>query len=253
MATLAAGQPTTAADGTIENLPGARFSVADDGLVTYTRPVKIFSTNPLAHIPNKGTLLPDSFSLRLTSAEGTKRNQDYWEGTLTYMGVKDLDDETHRLASFDGDTEQPHITTHPNYESELAEFAETDANGKFLHFPNSGGALEHRLTGITSYQNPKLTLRNTIVKALWAGVIPTSDEFGNQAKIFSTLDLNATLNDISINEIPGADDGEGGTINRDWLFLRPTMEVFGGAVRITRTYVLSGPYGWNPKIYEPIF
>lgn len=235
-----------AADGSLEDGWGGSLTISDDGLVTRNEPVHIRAQNPELHLPAKGTAHPLLSLLKLTSAGGQRVAHDTWSGQLTYKGVQDIDTEVHTYA-FDGDTQQPHITTHPEYEETLAPHATKDSNGKFQYFPDTGGALTNHLTGITSYHDPTLVFKHVIVKVNSGGGFDTQLEFENVGKIFTTDDINLTCGggDLPVPTIDGANAGI-----RDWLLLRPSIEILGGALRITRNYILSGPHGWNSLIYD---
>lgn len=142
---------------------------------------------------------------------------------------------------------QEPITTHPAF-TELKDglgpiggtgddpkngaiFKGEEEDSEFDYFPANA---DNNLGGVSAYLEPTAEVEKITIKP-------------NTSVTSPVWDNNAVFNiaDIQNPQIPNLQIGQ-----RTWLLMGSTQEVFGGCIKVTEIYRMSGPKGWNVLIYD---
>jgi hypothetical protein len=162
--------------------------------------------------------------------------------TKTYQGIA----ETKTFYRISAQASQEPIQTHPAFNDTPNGFATklagtgddakngavfkgNDADSEFDYFPANA---DLDLGGVTGYLVPTVELEQITVK-------PNSDA--------SDPDwITDDIYDVADIKVPQTTLNVG---TRSWLLMGSTQECFGGAIKSTAIYRLSGAKGWNTAIY----
>ena len=177
-----------------------------------------------------GITIHPAFSwLKRSKAKIQRQEADFASATITFEGVPPNTDETTYKLKASLATED--IETHPKFQEWVDEgVAVLDDKNKLDYFSDDPN-LEDTLNGIESWMVPNLIYEETWVRGQSGG-----------ARDFSKLGKKE-----SPPPSPARPSGFGS--DRDYLFLGGDIEIIGFGSKMTRRWRLSGPRGWNERVY----
>ncbi len=224
-------------------IPGAVYSVAQDGFATYdisysgvpTEPIPFFQGDVSSEYPNV---------VLLTVKETRTGDQcDHLRYDLHYEG-KDIyfaGPFTSQNISVDFTTSQEPIESHPDFVTLIGGTPTTplhgafydSTTGEFLGFPvvdpDEPLALPSRFAGLRSYLMPQETFTSSSVEFDY----PSDTEVENVGQVFDP--------GIPLPTLPG---------DRSWLNTGIRVQNIANVYyRTQRTGMLSGPRNWIPEVY----
>jgi hypothetical protein len=170
--------------------------------------------------------------LKRTKAKVSREEADYAKATITFAGIPpETDERTYKLSA---SLATEDIETHPLFPEWVASgLAILDDKGKLSHFNDEAKGKDalQSLQGVESWLVPSLIYEETWVRGNAGG----AKDFSKLGKIMS----------------PPSSDVEPGSIGdtKSFLFLGGDIELIGFGSKMTRRWRLSGPRGWNKKIY----
>lgn len=218
--------------------PGWTVNYEDDGTVTGSCTFVVDESALVASLPKKGTAHPRNSYLKAYRSRGTSGEAGVSSFTVDYLGL--TKDPSEPRLSFQGSLSQEPIETHPDFKTEIGgtpgapkNGAKFDDDGSFLGFPSNDESVEAKLVGVTGYLRPGAVVRVTYFTAK-----PANFRFDHTGQIATSVP--GLPKDIRLPE--GA----------NWLIGSPALEPFGPFNKISVDYLLSGPGGWNGKIYKSI-
>lgn len=112
-----------------------------------------------------------------------------------------------------------------------AVFKGEEEDSEFDYFPANA---ENDLGGVTGYLVPSVEVEEITIK----NNSDASNPDWVTEDIYDVADIKAPSTTLDIG-------------NRTWLLMGSTQECFGGAIKSTAIYRLSGPKGWNVLMYSP--
>lgn len=214
-----------------------QISTGSDGLVTL-REVTYDDGTAYTVRPDIGFggAHSDFSYLKCTGGTQTEEGKGIWKITKTFQGINTTC-ETWRVNAA---VSQEPIESHEDFVDFIggtgddpkndAVFESDDEEAKFKYFPANA---DNDLGGVKSFLDPTCQVEHTIVKKhSGSNSAPAWDSISDVGQFTTSL--------------PSAPDVASG---RDWLLMGTTQEVIGGALRVRKTYRLSGRLGWNGLIY----
>ena len=215
-----------------------QISTGQDGLVTL-REVTYDDGTAYTVRPDIGfgEAHSDFSYLKCTGGTQTEEGKGIWKITKTFQGINTTC-ETWRVNAA---VSQEPIESHEDFVDLIGGTGDLPLNGavfeddteeaKFKYFPASAA---WDLGGVKSYLEPTCQLEHTIVKKHnGSNSAPAWDSISDVGQITTSL--------------PSAPAVASG---RNWLLMGTTQEVIGGALRVRKTFRLSGRLGWNGIIYD---
>jgi hypothetical protein len=187
---------------------------------------------------------PNFFGLPLM---GVSRSYDPPWATYTYgyEGLPDGESLTGNLTlEYDLSMTEESIQTHPSWPTLRDQFLWSPITEKFPDIypaalnsdgtPKGTGVVRNPMAGVEAYLSPGAIFRKT-------GVVKPDDE-----KFLAIFPLVGTPgHPDEIKEFPIPPTGL-----RNWLRLAPKIRKRGNVYEVIEEWQLSGPYGWNPIIYN---
>jgi len=191
---------------------------------------------------------PDVPFLKCVRSRITYRQRNLAAIICDYEGVEEETESEYELVL--GTNEEP-IATHPNFTNyiggkpsnplnsavfvdEEGQLTEDDTRGIFSHFSTylntpSGNSTHtlNPLAGVESYLDGG--------RATW------------KQTYFTPTNPTDTFQIGQIDTPPGLELNFG---TRNWIFMGATIKKRGGSYSVCKEWLLSGPKGWNPKIYS---
>lgn len=177
-----------------------------------------------------GIIIHPAFSwLKRTKAKIKREEADYCKATISFEGIPPTTDE--RLYKLKASLATEDIETHPKFSEWVTSgLAVLDDKNKLDYFTDDPED-DDSLNGIESWLVPSLIYEETWIRGNAGG-----------AKDFSKLGRK---------DNPPPSDARPGNIGsvKDFLFLGGDLELIGFGSKLTRRWRLSGPRGWNKKVY----
>lgn len=164
-----------------------------------------------------------------TKAKIKREEANLAKATITFDGIPPNTDE--RKYKLKGSLSTESIVTHPDFNSWIEEgIVELDENQKpvWVDLDVDEG---DDLSGVESWLVPNLIYEETWVRGSQGG----ARDFSKLGRKMSPPDSDAKPGNI------GSD--------RNFLFLGGDIELIGRGSKMTRRWRLSGPRGWNKRIY----
>jgi len=167
--------------------------------------------------------------LKRTKAKVQREEADFAKASITFDGIPPNTDERHYKLKASLSTEG--IETHPLFPEWVADgLAVLDDKNKLDYFTDLPED-EDSMAGLESWLVPNLVYEETWVRGNAGG----ARDFSKLGKKMSPPSSNAKPGNI----------GSG----RDFLFMGGDIELIGFGSKMTRRWRLSGPKGWNKKVY----
>jgi hypothetical protein len=173
--------------------------------------------------------------------------------TYTFEGIASRHDKKFYEFELEFTMEQRPIETHPNFQKLEDTFGPYDSLNRLwprivteksaatapgLSKPKSGGPVTNPMYGQTSFISPGCVYRRS----------------------YTTVDLESkVMEDIGTIVVPPAIDSAFAQFNsfitknspqRNWLKMNPKIRQRGGCISVIEEYLLSGPLGWFPAMYN---
>jgi hypothetical protein len=229
--------------------PGAKYVVAKNGLATYDLQYRGVLESEIPVVQGDAPMddkYPFMVLLNFSVTEGDNACNEiildmHYEGHDTVHTRRYVSEEL----TVDLTTSNEPIESHPDFVTKIGgklgaakhgAIFDPSTGGKFEFFPivdpDEPLKLPGRLTGVTSYLMPQLSITQNDIQDAW----PTTDELALVGKIVIPPFSNPPT-------LPGT---------RNWLYngLR-IRNIANVCFETQRVYLESGPRGWIKEIYEP--
>ena len=201
------------------------------GVASSTMNVQFRFGDPVSAAAKVANLLvhPHFPWLKRSKAKVQREEADFAKASITFEGIPPNTDEKHYKLTASLSTEG--IETHPLFPEWVEKgLAVVDDKNKLDYFTDLPDA-DDSLAGVESWLVPSLIYEETWVR----GNAGSAKDFSKLGKKMTPPPSNAKPGNIG-----------GG---RDFLFLGGDIQLIGFGSKMTRRWRLSGPRGWNKKIY----